>query len=78
MPRFYFDVRDGENFTRDNEGLDFDGIRQAQTEAARMLAEMMKEAMPDGSRCDMGVEVRDEAKRPLLKVQLTFAVEPLA
>jgi hypothetical protein len=78
VPRFYFDVREGGSFTPDNEGLPFDGIREARTEAARMLAEMMKDAMPDGPRYDIGVEVRDEAKRPLLKVQLTFAVEPLA
>ena len=39
---------------------------------------MMKEAMPDGHHHDMAVEVRGDDKRPLLKVQITFEVQPLA
>jgi hypothetical protein len=26
MPRFYFDVRDGESFTRDDDGVEFAGL----------------------------------------------------
>jgi hypothetical protein len=38
----------------------------------------MKEAMPDGQHHDMAVEVRDDDKRPLLRVQITFEVHSLA
>jgi hypothetical protein len=47
-------------------------------DASRTLGQMMKEAMPDGHHHDMAVEVRGDDKRPLLKVQITFEVQPLA
>jgi hypothetical protein len=43
MPPFYFDVRDGERFTVDEHGLNFDGIEGARDEATRALAEMAKD-----------------------------------
>jgi hypothetical protein len=78
MPRFYFDVRDGESFTRDDEGLEFAGTHEARVEASRALSEMIRDAMPDGSYKAMAIEVRSEDRKPLLKVQITFAVEPLS
>ena len=78
VARFYFDVRDGETFTPDDEGLEFPGIKEARDDASRSLGEMIKDAMPDGIRQNMAVEVRGADKRPLFKVQITFAVEPLA
>ena len=33
MPRFYFDVRDGEKFVSDDDGLEFPGIREAKRDA---------------------------------------------
>jgi hypothetical protein len=39
---------------------------------------MIKDAMPNGSHKAMAIEVRGENKEPLLKVQITFEVEPLA
>src|SRR5829696_7334302 len=71
MGRFYFDVRDGETFTPDDEGLEFPGIKEARDDASRSLGEMIKDAMPDGIRQNMAVEVRGADKRPLFKVQIT-------
>jgi hypothetical protein len=78
MSRFYFDVRDGENFVSDKEGLEFPTAKEARDDASRALGQMIKEAMPDGQHHDMAVEVRGADKRPLFKVQITFDVEPLA
>jgi hypothetical protein len=78
VPRFYFDVRDGASFTPDDEGLKFPGTHQARVEASRALAEMIKDSMPNGSHKQMAIEVRGENRKPLLKVQITFEVEPLA
>jgi hypothetical protein len=47
-------------------------------EAGRALAEMIKDSMPNGSQKEMAIEVRGENREPLLKVQITFEVEPLA
>ena len=78
MPRFYFDIRDGQRFVPDEDGLEFPTINEARNDASRTLGQMMKEAMPDGHHHDMAVEVRGDNKRPLLKVQITFDVEALA
>ena len=40
MGRFYFDVRDGETFTPDDEGLELPGIKEARDDASRSLAEI--------------------------------------
>jgi hypothetical protein len=74
MPRFYFDIRDGESFVPDEDGLEFPTINEARDDASRTLGQMMKEAMPDGQHHDMAVEVRGDDKRP----QITFDVEALA
>jgi hypothetical protein len=78
MPRFYFDVREGEKFVRDNDGVEFPGVKEARDDASHTLGEMIKDAMPDGERLDMGVEVRGQDKQPLFKVQITFEVQPLS
>lgn len=77
MPRFYFDVRDGDAFIQDGEGLEFADIEAARQSAATALAEMAKDAIPGAERHDMAIEVRDEANEPLLKAVLTFAVQNL-
>ena len=43
MPRFYFDVRDGDRFTHDDEGVELVGIEAARDEATRALGEIARE-----------------------------------
>src|SRR5215208_1189899 len=40
MPRFYFDVRDNDRLTRDEDGTELSGVDAARTEASRTLGEM--------------------------------------
>jgi hypothetical protein len=72
MPLFYFDVRDGERFTRDSQGVNFNGIEGARDEATRVLAEVARDVVPAADRRRIAIEVRDEAKKPLLVVALMF------
>jgi hypothetical protein len=47
VPRFYFDVREGDSFTRDDDGLAFDSLDEAAAEAANSAAEIgCRRAMP--------------------------------
>jgi hypothetical protein len=78
MPRFYFDIRDGESLVVDEVGLEFPTVNEARDDASRTLGQMMKEAMPDGQHHDVAVEVRGDDKRPLFRVQITFEVHSLA
>ena len=77
MPRFFFDVRDGESSIQDDDGLEFDGIEAARDEATRALGDMAKEALPGSVAREMAIEVRDEHKGPLLRAALRFEVQRL-
>jgi len=76
MPRYFFDVRDGEGFVKDDEGLELLDIAEAQIEAAETLADMARDlavraADPLGH--PMAIEVRDGEGRPHFLVGFAFA-----
>jgi hypothetical protein len=76
MPRFFFDVREGNSLTSDDEGLDFPDIEQAHREANRALADMAKEAIRDGQLSELAIEIRDNSA-PLLRTTLRLEVHRL-
>jgi hypothetical protein len=72
MPRYYFDIRDGDELAPDEEGVELTSMEAVQLEAARSLAAMARDAIPavmksGGHR--MAVEVRDDV---VMKVLFTF------
>ena len=77
LARFYFDVRDGSKFIRDENGLELSGVDQARDEAATTLAELVKGRLPGVFEYEIAIEVRDEAKEPLLRAMLRFEVQRL-
>lgn len=77
MPRYYFIIREGDDFTPDDEGLDLSSIHAVQEEAARSLADMARDAIGkklDGAGHQMAIEVRDD-KGPVLQVKFTFEID---
>jgi hypothetical protein len=64
MKRYYFDLRDGDAVSVDEEGLELPDIEAVQEEAARSLVDMAKDAVRgrrfNGFGRGMEVEVRDE------------------
>jgi hypothetical protein len=78
MPRYYFDFRDGDDLSFDEEGMELSSIASVQEEAAKTLAEMARDSVRspkyDGSKNRrMAVEVRNEGG-PVLQVTFTFEV----
>ena len=77
MPRYYFDLRDGDNLLPDHEGLELASFHAAQEEAARSLADLAKEALRahhiDGAGGQLAVEVRDDAG-PVLQARFSVDV----
>jgi hypothetical protein len=71
-PANYFDSRDGEKFIQDDEGLAFDGIEVARDQAALALAGLARDVLPGSERRELSIEVRAEAKEPLLEACLVF------
>ena len=80
MPRYYFDLLEGDLLAVDEEGLELSSLRAVQAEAAKSLADMARDAVRSYplsvGRQDMAIEVRDEIG-PLMQVRFTFEVERL-
>jgi hypothetical protein len=60
MPCFYFDVRDGVNFTLDEVGREFDSLEAAERAAAKAAAEVGGDQLPngDGRKVTVTLEVQ--------------------
>ena len=77
MPRYYFDLRDGDDLAADEEGMVFATIDGAQSEAAHSLADMARDAVRrhrGGKSQFMAIEVRDD-KGPVLEVRFAFEID---
>jgi C4-type Zn-finger protein len=78
MPRYFFDIQDGDHFTPDYEGMELDGLEAAKAEAKKALPDIVKDEMPDGDRRDFTVVVKDEVGHEVLQVKLSLVVESLS
>ena len=74
MPRFYFDVREGDRLTRDDNGLELDNLDAAERAAAEGAAEIGRDCLPKGNARDVTVEVRNERGRQVLSVRVAIEV----
>ena len=76
MKRYYFDIRDGDGFSPDEEGLELPDIEAAQEEAALSLADMARDAVRISRRNAhlMQIEVRDD-NGPVLQARFVFAID---
>jgi hypothetical protein len=78
MPRFYFDVHDGQKATPDTIGVELEDSHTALQEAIRALPGIARDALPDGTQRDFVIEIKDEARRPILRAKLSLTVEAIA
>jgi hypothetical protein len=78
MKRYYFDLRDGDALSRDEEGMELPDIETVQEEAVRALADMARDRAEAGSGLarDLAIEVRDD-NRPVMRARFTFDIERL-
>jgi uncharacterized protein DUF6894 len=80
MPRYFFDLREGDESVPDEEGLELSSIERVQEEAARSLADFARDAArrvtQDGKAHQMTIEVRDD-NGPLMQVRFTIDVSRL-
>lgn len=77
MRRYFFDLRDDDLLTLDEEGMHLATVEAVQLEAARSLADMAKELVPQMSRSGghrIAIEVRDN-DGPVMKVLFALAAE---
>jgi Domain of unknown function (DUF6894) len=78
MKRYYFDLRDGDAVSVDEEGLELPDIEAVKEEAARLLVDMATDAVRgrrfDGFGRGVDVEVRDEDGL-VLQAKVTFEID---
>ena len=81
MPRFYFDVREGADFTSDEADVELDSLDAAEYEAACAAAEIGRDQLPKSDTRNISVEVRDERGQQVVTVRVSMEVhrnEPAA
>jgi uncharacterized protein DUF6894 len=77
LPRYYFDMREGDKVLADEEGIELSTIEAAQREAARTVGDMARDGLrrhPGGAGDLMAIEVRDDSG-PVLQVKFHWTVE---
>ncbi|MBJ3785498.1 DUF6894 family protein [Devosia sediminis] len=73
MPRYYFDIHDGERLAVDHVGTELDDLSSARDEATRTLSEIGAEEIPrDGPHREFAIAVRDDSGNVLFELRLTF------
>lgn len=72
VPRFFFDVHDGQH-QRDDEGTMCVDLQAAVIEAKRLLPDIARDEVPkDGERQTITVVVADAERRPVYSAALSF------
>jgi len=75
MPRYYFNLRDGDELFPDDEGIELPAIQGARKVAFRGLADCARDAICSVSGGRMAVEVVDSRQNILFVAKLAFATE---
>jgi hypothetical protein len=77
MPRFHFDTFDGEEMSRDTDGLEFASLEDAKPEIMDTLTAIAHDKVRRRDVRECFIEVRDEAGKPVLRATLVIHVEDL-
>lgn len=73
MSRYFFDLHDGHEFTRDDDGMICESLKDLSYQAVDVLPDVVREELPDGPRRTFSVKVRDEAGDYVFRATLTLA-----
>jgi hypothetical protein len=59
MPRFFFDIHDGDIFAEDSEGLELANLDEADAQAAQALVDLAKELLSGEGTLQLVATTRD-------------------
>ncbi len=74
MPRYYFDVWEGNKHTIDSDGMEIGDSRAVEKEARRVIAEMGRHAFQESGTSELRIVVRDTFKT-ILQARLSLHIE---
>ncbi|HEX2473164.1 MAG TPA: hypothetical protein VHK01_00375 [Lacipirellulaceae bacterium] len=77
MPRYYFDFWTGNRVVPDEKGVECEDVEAAYRAASKALLDLAKDIVPETTRCELSMEVSDEAKKPVCRATLQFEIEQL-
>ncbi len=72
MPRYFFDLQDGDEISEDDQGSVMDGQETARSQAIVFLSEIVKDSLPDGEHRRFVVIAREENGQPIYQASLEF------
>jgi hypothetical protein len=72
MPRYFFDLHDGEYFTQDNTGLLCSSLADVSDQAVSVLPDIARDELPDGPARTFWVRVRHEDGRYIFRASLAL------
>ena len=72
MPRYYFDIHDGDCLTQDETGLELDSLQAAQDEAVAVLPCIALERMLGRNHWEIAAVIRDAGGCAVFRATLTF------
>lgn len=75
MPRYYFDIHDGDHLSPDFDGIDCLTPSMMRDEAIAVLPGIARDVLPDGDIRNLWVEVRDDQGRHVFRASLKLTSE---
>ena len=78
MPRYFFEIDDGELHTTDEEGLELPDLKAARDEAMGVLPEIAQAIHPRGDRQELAAVVRNESGRKVVIATLALKADCIA
>ena len=75
MARYYFDIHDGAQGVRDDDGAEFDSLDAAVQAATRSAAEIGTGQLARGDTRDVVIEVRDERGQRICTVKASMEID---
>jgi hypothetical protein len=77
MPRFFFDIFDGEKLWVDDEGSAHNDLAAARHEAVDTLTSIGREVFPHGRANSLSIDIRTEDREAVERVVVTLSFQPL-
>ena len=75
MPKYFFDINNGDGLTRDEDGAEFAFLDEVRDAAIRVLPDIARDVLPDSGRRVLSVRVRDEDDRYVFHASLSLISE---
>lgn len=75
MQRFFFDIIDNGQTSRDDDGMEWSDLEAAQRDVLSTLAEIARDELCTGHHRELAIAIRDEDGRRRLTARLSLSVE---